>query len=42
MRNRAYRRPEIVEIGEAEKVTLGCTGSGSDNCKCAKCFEVIC
>jgi hypothetical protein len=39
MHNRTYRRPELVEIGEAEKVTLGCTGSCQDSCNCAKCFE---
>lgn len=34
-----YERPELVEIGEAEKVTLGCTGTPRDSCNCAKCFE---
>ena len=39
MGKHTYRRPELVEIGEAEKLTLGCTGTNKDNCKCARCFE---
>ena len=39
MTQKTYSRPELVEIGDAEKMTLGCTGSNKDNCKCAQCFE---
>jgi hypothetical protein len=39
MTNLIYERPEVFEIGDAEKVTLGCQGSNKDGCNCAKCFE---
>jgi hypothetical protein len=32
-----YITPEIVELGDAGTMTLGCTGTNSDNCVCAKC-----
>lgn len=42
MRHLPYQRPELVEIGDAEKLTLGCSpGSAPDSCDCAKCSAIV-
>jgi hypothetical protein len=33
--SKTYARPELVELGSAEKLTLGCTDCNSDGC-CGK------
>ncbi len=30
-----YQAPELVEVGEAQKVTLGTNGTDADNCGCS-------
>ena len=30
-----YERPELMELGKAEEVTLGSNGTCADNCGCA-------
>lgn len=37
MKHLPYERPELVEIGDADKLTLGCTPCNADSCNCAKC-----
>ena len=32
-----YETPDIFELGDAAELTLGCTGSCTDDCNCAKC-----
>lgn len=31
-----YERPEIVEVGQAELLTLGIIGPGVDKCECGQ------
>ena len=30
----AYERPELMELGKAEEITLGTNGKSPDNCGC--------
>ncbi len=30
-----YERPEILEVGQAETLTLGTTGKSADKCECS-------
>lgn len=41
MKHLSYERPDLVEIGNAEKLTLGCTGSCADSCDCAHCNSTV-
>ena len=34
-----YIAPELVELGDADRLTLGCTGTSKDNCTCAECND---
>lgn len=36
-----YQAPEIMELGDASTMTLGCTGSNCDSCNCAKCGDEL-
>jgi hypothetical protein len=31
-----YHKPELKELGKADKLTLGTTGGANDACNCAK------
>ena len=34
-----YEAPEVLELGEAEALTLGCCGCTGDCCGCKECCD---
>lgn len=34
-----YEAPDVMEIGEAQELTLGTAGSSSDDCNCSLSLE---